>query len=88
MQALNKYEVLLASVKWNTMPLEQYQIIALASVSEEPKDDSLKISNSINISSKKGKVKGNKSQSGKITEKVTREGVISRFRFVYRTSRI
>ena len=55
MEELNKYEVLLASVKWNTMPLEKYQSIALASVSEKLKDDSLKISNSINVASNKAK---------------------------------
>ena len=60
--ALNKYELLLTSWKWNTISPEQYQIILIISVVEEIKDNNLKLANSVNRTPEKGKGKLNRSQ--------------------------
>ena len=59
--ALSKFEILRKDNKWNSMPPEQDQIIALVSVVEKLKDDNLNIFKSFKESppvKDKGKVKG------------------------------
>ena len=61
---LNKFEILRKNKKWNSIPPEQEQIIALVSVVEKLKDDNLNLSKSFN-SSPPGNVKGKGKGKGK-----------------------
>ena len=55
-EVLNKYEVLINSVKWNLMSPEQDHILALNTVAENVKYDNLKINNSAKTTSIKIRV--------------------------------
>ena len=59
-EALNKYEILLASVKWNAIKTEN--IMATTTVIEKLKYDNLKLSKYYKKSSKKVEGKGKLSQ--------------------------
>ena len=61
---LNKFDILRKNKKWNSIPPEQEQIIALVSVVEKLKDDNLNLSKSFN-SSPPGNVKGKGKGKGK-----------------------
>ena len=62
MEALNKYEVLLASIKWNAISPKRENIMATTTVIEKLKYDNLKLSKSYKKSSKKVEGKGKLSQ--------------------------
>ena len=62
--ALNNYEVLLTSEKWNKITLEHEQIVELTTVVDKLKDNNQIISKLFKTAPRKKSWKGNQTQSG------------------------